>query len=72
MDQCTISLLSILDTMPSPCPQKQTKTKTPNKVYRTLLARQRKRVQRLRQTLNKKKERHKQESSFGSTTNCAS
>ena len=54
-----------LDTMHSPAPQRhnnintQTKTKTtsPTKKYRTLLARQRKRVQRLRQALNKKKKR---------------
>ncbi|CAB4020832.1 Transposable element P transposase [Paramuricea clavata] len=53
------------DTMHSPAPQRhnnintQTKTKTtsPTKKYRTLLARQRKRVQRLRQALNKKKKR---------------
>ena len=47
--------------MHSPYPQRQTNRKTtstsPSKKYRILLARQRKRVQRLRQTVNRKKKR---------------
>ena len=47
--------------MHSPCPQRQTNRKTtstsPSKKYRILLARQRKRVQRLQQTVNRKKKR---------------